>query len=43
MKREFLAFGEIREITVKTKVNSANTYAFVEYERIEDAAKAQEE
>ena len=42
LKDLFDPFGDIKDITVKTKPGSANSYVFVEYGTVEDAKKAQE-
>jgi len=39
----FEPFGTIKEIIVKTKQGSSNSYCFIEYQDIASAAKAQEE
>jgi RNA recognition motif-containing protein len=37
----FEPFGKIKEIVIKTKQGSSNSYVFVEYEDVESATKAQ--
>jgi hypothetical protein len=39
----FEPFGKIKEIVIKTKQGSSNSYVFVEYEDVESATKAQTE
>ena len=39
----FEPFGKVKDIVIKTKQGSSNSYVFVEYEEVEAAAKAQEE
>jgi RNA recognition motif-containing protein len=38
----FEPFGKIKEIVIKTKPSSPNSYGFVEYEEIEAAISARE-
>lgn len=39
----FEPFGAIKEIIVKTKQGSSNSYCFIEYQDVDSAAKAQSE
>jgi RNA recognition motif-containing protein len=39
----FEPYGSIKEIIVKTKQGSSNSYCFIEYQGVESAVKAQEE
>jgi RNA recognition motif-containing protein len=39
----FEPYGPIKEIIVKTKQGSSNSYCFIEYHDVEPAVKAQEE
>jgi len=39
----FSPFGALKDVKIKTKAGSTNSYCFVEYENIADSAKAQEE
>ena len=41
LRELFGPFGEIKDITVKTKPGSANSYVFVEYASVEYAKQAQ--
>ena len=43
MRAIFEPFGNIKDIIIKTKQGSSNSYCFSEYENIESASKAQEE
>jgi hypothetical protein len=42
LKILFEPFGKLKEIIIKTKQGSSNSYVFVEYEEVEGAVKAQE-
>ena len=42
LREVFEPFGDIRDITVKTKPGSANSYVFIEYGTTEAAKAAQE-
>jgi RNA recognition motif-containing protein len=39
----FEPFGTIKEIIVKTKQGSSNSYCFIEYQDVDSATKAQSE
>ena len=39
----FTPFGTLKDVKIKTKAGSNNSYCFIEYENVDDAAKAQEE
>jgi RNA recognition motif-containing protein len=41
MKGVFEPFGAIKEIVIKTKQGSTNSYCFVEYQTLEAAIKAE--
>jgi RNA recognition motif-containing protein len=43
LRNLFEPFGKIKDIIVKTKQGSSNSYCFVEFEEVEGATKAQEE
>lgn len=38
----FEAHGKVKEMVVKTKGTSNNSFVFIEFENVEDATKAQE-
>jgi RNA recognition motif-containing protein len=43
LRNLFEPFGTIKDIIVKTKQGSSNSYCFIEYQDVEAATKAQEE
>lgn len=42
LEEVFAVFGNIKETVIKTKQGSANSFAFVEFEELEDAVRALE-